>query len=93
MLHRAHVTSSPRVEDVRIVVILCPFCHGVAHGIRFAGNERPKLTVGNLLYLKRLRDPENFDREFLQRYSVQILPRAVRPPLVFRLEYHRRRAA
>lgn len=90
LLHRAHIVASPRVEDVRLIWIGCPWCHAVSEGIRFAGAERPKILRANLLWLKRERDLENFDLEFLQRFSVQRLPRAVAPHSVYLSEYQGR---
>lgn len=92
-LDRAHIVNKPRVEDVRLVVLLCRLCHSRFSGARIVacqGHDWPRLTVGHLLWLKRRFDPENFDRAFMQRYSIQRLPRAQRPPLVYRLAYHGR---
>jgi len=76
MLHRAHIASKPRVESALAVVLLCPACHhGHFHGERYAAElDAPALTAANLLWLKSAFDPARFDREFLQRHSVQILP-------------------
>lgn len=93
-LDRAHIVHSPRVEDRRLVVLLCRMCHARFEGARLPscpGHKWPRLTVGNLIWLKWKFDPEYFDRSFLQRYSIRRLPRAVRPPLVYRREYERRR--
>lgn len=74
-IHRAHVVSHPRVEDARVIVLLDPMCHGRAHGERYAAEpDVPALTVANLLWLKITFDKPRFDREFLQRHSVQRLP-------------------
>jgi len=76
MLHRAHICAKPRVEDARAIVALCPACHhGHCHGERYpAERDAPALTVANLLWLKAAFDKSRFDREFLQRHSVQRLP-------------------
>lgn len=95
-LDRAHIVNKPRIEDVRAVVLLCRLCHSRATGARIAGCEGrdwPPLTVAHLLWLKVRFDPSNYSREFLQRYTVQRLPRAARPPLVYRNAYHSRRGA
>lgn len=93
-IDRAHIVNKPRVEDPRLIVLLCRLCHARFGGAQISqcpGNDWPALTVGNLLWLKKTFDPENFDRAFLRRYSVHRLPRALRPPLVYRLEYFKRR--
>ena len=87
-LHRAHVVSITRVEDVRAVVILCPLCHGMAHGnhyVEFA--HVPRLTTANLLWLKLKYDPTRYDRTFLQRYCLGKLPRAQQLPLWYDNEW------
>lgn len=95
MLERSHIVSSPRVEDARVIVIMCSRCHGIKHGSRFVLRdqpaEMPEITVAHLLWLKLHFDPANYDRSFLQRYSVSRLPRAMEPPEVYRSEYVRRR--
>lgn len=92
MLHRSHIVRSPRIEDPRAVVIQCPVCHDVFHGKRFAAEPNlPPITIGNLLWLKERFQPELFDRTFLQRYSVQRLPRASAPPAVYVAAYRARR--
>lgn len=97
MLERAHIVSSPRVEDIRLCVLLCTCCHKTRHGERLILNglpwPLPKLSVANLLWLKLRYHPEAYDREFLQRYSVKRLPRAVAPPQIYLDEFKRRRAA
>jgi hypothetical protein len=73
--HRAHIVAKTRVEDCRVIVLLCPACHGRSHGERYAaGPDVPALTVANLLFLKSAFDKSRFDLEFLQRHSIQILP-------------------
>lgn len=92
-IDRAHLVNKPRVEDVRLVVLLCRLCHSRVSGARIVacpGHDWPRLRLEHLLWLKKVRDPENYDREFLKRFTVQRLPSARRPPLVYRLEYFTR---
>jgi hypothetical protein len=92
-LDRAHIVHSPRVEDVRLIVLLCRLCHGRfsgAHIVGCNGHDWPKLTIANLLWLKRKFDPANYDRAFLQDFSIQRLPRAIKPPAVYLTEYRGR---
>jgi hypothetical protein len=77
---RAHIVNKPRVEDIRCVVSLCTICHRISHWERFAHFKQPeKLTLENLLWLKREHDPDHFDLEFLQRHSVKRLPTPTPP--------------
>ena len=74
-LHRAHIVSQPRREDRRGIILLCPICHGIQHGERFpqvVGWD--KISLAELLWIKRTRDPEWFDLEWLQRHSIRRLP-------------------
>lgn len=90
-LQRAHLVNKTRVEDIRCVAILCPLCHGLLHGTRYAGApDAVRLTLANLLWLKRTIDPENYDRKFLKAHSVQNLPRAARPPKYYAEQYQAR---
>jgi len=75
LIHRAHICSKPRVEDARLVSLLCPLCHGRFHGERYAAEtDVAALTVANLLWLKITFDKTRCDFDFLQRHSTQILP-------------------
>jgi len=87
-LQKAHVVNSPRVEDVRAVVIQCPLCHSMEHGHRYPEFAHvPKLTIANLLWLKLKYDPTRYDRTFLQRYCLGKLPRAQQLPLWYDNEW------
>lgn len=71
----AHVVggSGRRKKDRRAIVRLCQFpCHRLAHGdvIRHNGLELPKLTMANLLWLKREYDPDYFDPFYIARIQV-----------------------
>ena len=68
IIHRAHIVSSPRMEDRRVINSLCPLCH---HD--YDGNSG-KLTLENMIFLKSLFDPEWFDLDFMQKCSIRILP-------------------
>ncbi len=96
-IERSHIVSMPRVEDEKLVCLLCTICHRVSRRERIFLNGTlwtlPPLTLANFLWLKLHFDPEQYDRAFLQRYSIQRLPRAVKPPREYRIEYARRHAA
>lgn len=74
LIERAHITNKPRKLDVRAIVLLCSGCHKVSHGERFRQWVLPRLTLANMLHLKRVFDGDNFDMVFLQRCAVQRLP-------------------
>jgi hypothetical protein len=90
-LERAHIVSSPRVEDIRAIVAICTCCHRFYHGERLILNGRPYATKRplrtHLLHLKKIRDPANYDRDFLRRYFAGKLPRASTPPAEFLEQY------
>jgi hypothetical protein len=72
MLHRAHIVNKPRVEDRRVVVLLCPLCHNALdQRDQYADDDRPRLTVGNAIWLKQKHDPRFYDLPFLLRHSVR----------------------
>ena len=73
LIERAHIANKPRREDRRLVVMLCTICHKTQHGERLSGFDRPRLTVGQMLELKRECDPEWYDLEFVQRHSIRRL--------------------
>lgn len=73
LIERAHIANKPRREDRRVVVMFCTLCHKASHGERVAGFLRPKLSAGQMLEIKRERDPEWFDPEFVGRHSVRLL--------------------
>lgn len=73
-LDRAHITKAGlgrRLEDDRLVIALCRRCHDAHH--------EGKLTTANMLWLKRYVQPDRFDWEFLQQWSIRQLPEPVRP--------------
>jgi len=92
MVHRAHVVNKPRVADRRAVVLLCPVCHGVAHGQRFAAApELPEIGLSNLLWAKLKRDFRYYDRPFLARHTIGRLPIADPPAPWYVDQYCQRR--
>jgi hypothetical protein len=91
LVERSHLANKPRYEDRRAVVLLCSGCHKTSHGERIVGWTLPKLELPVLLLLKKMFDPTYWDREFVQRSSVRILPDlALRVPAVFAAEYVQR---
>lgn len=86
LLERAHIVSKPRREDRRLVNILCTICHKTQHGERLARFLRPKLTLENMLWLKRENDPDWLDWEYMQKHSVRRLPAPKKPTQWYMLE-------
>jgi len=94
-LHRAHIVNKPRIEDRRVVAILCPLCHGITHGTNY-GTELvpigfPRLSLANLLWLKFHRDPGYWEPAFLQRFSIKRLPLPKAPANIYLASYESRR--
>lgn len=91
-IERAHVVNSPRVEDRRAVILLCSLCHQISHGEHFADLKPlpPKIKVAHMLWLKHHFDKEFYDRAWLQRHSVRILPRLLIPRQYYRKQYRER---
>tara|TARA_R100000742_G_C4278616_1_gene101682 strand:- start:1040 stop:1423 length:384 start_codon:yes stop_codon:yes gene_type:complete len=73
-IERAHIVNKPRLKDRRCVVFLCSVCHRVQEGERFSVDDRVRVTLANMLWLKQKHDPEFYDLEFMQHCSVSILP-------------------
>lgn len=92
-LDRAHIVSSPRNEDVRVINLLCSWCHGVRHGTRYAAEARPPISVANMLFMKEVHDPANYSPEFLRRFSIKNLPLPEAPHPIYLAEYRARRRA
>lgn len=81
-LHCAHILGGPnRTCDRRNLCRLCEGCHRLAHGaaINVDGRYLPKLWLANLLWLKKHRDPDWYDRKYLTELSRQGLPHPSKP--------------
>jgi hypothetical protein len=82
LIERAHIVSSPRVEDRRAVVLLCSMCHRVSHGEQLVLPSMEKLVVpqvSHMVWLKKRFDHSHYDRAFLNSLSIAMLPRAKAP--------------
>lgn len=94
-LQLAHLSSGSgrmrRVEDIRLVVLLCPLCHDLHQ--RRGGTKRigglvyPCLTDGNILYLKNLHDPENYDESFIREHWLGDPPEMESPDQFYRDQF------
>lgn len=87
IVERAHIVSNPRVEDRRVVILLCSACHYACHNNDVAGYTLPVPTVGHMLWLKRTFDREYYDREFMQKFSVKRLLSCIGPPKLVMEEF------
>lgn len=84
-----------RIEDRRVVVLLCPRCHLVhrhheGDPVRVNGELLPRLTDANMLDLKRLHDPNYWDEAFL-RSKWTNMPEPSTQHVFWRDEYESRR--
>lgn len=95
---KAHLLSSyrKRVEDVRLISLLCCLCHKRYDGSIISscpGHDWPRLTLANLLWVKERWDPANFDIAFIQRHSISTLPDPAPLPECYIEAYRARRHA
>lgn len=90
-LHRHHIVRSPRVQDRRAVILLCPICHGRIHGDRYPQAPGVGVSLPGQLWLKRTHDPQFYDRKFLAALHIGRLPRAHPVYREYRQEYCKRR--
>lgn len=83
---RAHMVNQPRVEDVRVIVCLCSTCHRMQTNSTFPQlKDVPPLTLANLLFLKIVNDPWNYDPEFIVANAVRnMLPHPEQPAWWYR---------
>lgn len=94
LIERAHIVNKPRRCDRRSVVLLCSACHKAGHHqerIRIDGELLVRIELEHMLWMKRERDPEYYDRAFLQQQSVRILPMARKLGEFYLRQYQQRR--
>jgi len=95
LIERAHMVSSPRVKDARVIVLLCSMCHRMQHGAQLTLPEC-KIgfpTVPNMFWLKRRFDAERYDRKYLQQHSIARLPMSSGPLAEVRSTFTERRGS
>lgn len=99
-LQRAHLAAGSgcmvRKEDVRLVVISCPRCHALHRHrdtgpIRLNGRPYPPITDANMMWVKRERDPEQFDMAFIAQHWYGGMPDPAPPAKPFLDGYSLRR--
>ena len=93
-LEKAHLGHGSgvmfRQEVRRAVNILCAKCHLLhtpLNPVRVSGEFYEPLTSGNMLWLKRLYDPEWYDLEYLAAAFIQTLPLPEPLPDYYNQEY------
>ena len=81
LIERAHIVSAPRVEDRRVIIMLCSLCHRIQHGENLGAmaGDRRQLTLPHMLWIKRQADRGWWDPGFLERHHVGKLPAPERP--------------
>lgn len=101
-LQRAHLGAGSgsmlRIQDRRLVNILCPLCH-FAHrskpgeeGVLFSFQTSvPVITNANMLWIKNYRDPRWYDPEAIAKVWVGIPPEPEIPDQFYLTEYAMRR--
>ncbi len=90
-LQTHHIIKPGRSDERANLSRLCQQCHDLAefHTIRRDDNGLPWpwLMLPYVLWLKKHRDPDNYNRARLQDLYGKALPRASKPPLVFLREW------
>ena len=89
IIERSHIVSKPRIEDRRVAMLMCSYCHSATHR-KISGYSLPLCTLANALWLKRAFDIGYYDVEFMQRFSVAKLPEPIEPPKIVQQEFQRR---
>jgi len=83
-LENAHIFGGHgrRKNDRRAVNRLCNLCHRLSHGatVRVRGKDLPKLTLANMLWLKREFDPKYYDPVYLARIAGWAGPESLPDP-------------
>jgi hypothetical protein len=93
-LENAHIIGGAgRRADRRGIVRLCKMCHDLSHGerIRHNGELLPRLTLGNILWLKLARDRAHFDPDYLGSLYHYRLPEIAEPDSFFKHEWETNR--
>lgn len=78
--------------DRRNLLRLCKLCHDLAHHKTIRKPDRtclPHLEREHMLWLKRHRDPDYFDLEFLNSISIRRMPEPECPPEWFVNQFDR----
>lgn len=98
-LERAHVAAGRskmcRLEDRRAAIVLCGLCHLLhsTHGTGTAticGVTVPRLSNGNVLWLKEVRDIAWWDPDWLQERWTGVMPARIPPADWFIQQYEER---
>jgi len=86
------VGASGRVHIRQNLSRLCTMCHDLVEGdcIRSeSGDQMPRLTLENVLWLKMVFDPDWYDPSVIERLRHQAVDEPLRPPIWFETEFTR----
>lgn len=80
-LERHHICKPRRYWNLCNLALLCRFCHAAAENERIVhqGVRWPRLTLANVLWLKRENDPAHFDLDALAGIFAKALPDLEQP--------------
>ena len=76
------IGAAARSNELANYSRLCGFCHGAAHGERIVGRGgkvRGRLTLSNVLWLKRYHDAASYDAARLTQLKGETLPTPTPP--------------
>ena len=90
LVERAHIVNSPRILDRRVCNLLCSLCHRLEHGQDVCGSDLLPPTLENMVWMKMAFDYENFDMDFMRKFSIRNLPDPETPPSTVRHEFRSR---
>lgn len=78
LIERAHIANNPRMKDRRVVILLCSWCHRVQHGEQLVllgmVGQAIAPTVPKMLALKKVFDPDYYDRDYIAKCCIGKLP-------------------
>lgn len=93
-LQTHHIIRGSRSDEPTNLLCVCSREHGLVHDDQYrdaAGNLLPKLTLGHILAIKHLREPDEFDAERLAVLFGSPLPDELPIPEFLEIEYRNRK--
>lgn len=88
-----HIIRGSRSDEPTNWLLVCYRCHGLIHDAVYrdeAGEELPRLTLGVILTVKRLRNPKEYDRQRLEQLFGQTLVDELPLPEFYEREWESR---
>ena len=83
-----------RQKDTRAVVILCSLCHDLHCGLEFksySGTLLPCISNAEMIWLKKVMDPERFDQAYINRVWLGRPPEPLELKWYWESQYRMRR--